>query len=130
MIEIIRLVTYFMMLNPSVNKVHKEHKVSWYGKRFQGKKTANGDTYDINKLTCATTWDKENKRLGYSFGSKLKVTNIENGKSVIVEVNDTGGFKKYGRKLDLSKAAFYKIANLDKGVIKVNIIDITETVIN
>lgn len=44
-----------------------------------------------------------------------------NGKSVTVRVNDTGGFKKYGRTLDLSRGAFSKIANIKTGIIKVKI---------
>jgi rare lipoprotein A len=49
----------------------------------------------------------------------LEVTNIANGKSVVVKVNDTGLFK--GKKLDLSKGAFSKIANLKQGVIKIKV---------
>ena len=58
------------------------------------------------------------------FGDRLRVTNILNGKSVIVEVLDTGGFRKYGRKIDLGKAAFARIAPLEQGVIKVKIEEI------
>lgn len=89
-------------------------KVSYYGKKFHGKKTASGEIFDMNKMTCAAI--KE-----YPLGSKLKVTNIRNNKSVIVRVNDRGAFRKYGRTLDLSRGAFDKIANLDRGVIKVSI---------
>jgi len=101
----------------------KNNKIaSWYGKPFHGRVTATGDIYDMNLLTCATTWNAETRRLGYPFGTKLLVTNIKNNKSVIVIVNDTGSFgEKYNRELDLSKAAFAKIADLDTGIIKVNI---------
>jgi rare lipoprotein A len=51
----------------------------------------------------------------------LKVTNISNGKSVVVKVNDTGNFSRLGRTLDLSKAAFAKIAPLGQGICKVKI---------
>jgi rare lipoprotein A len=52
-------------------------------------------------------------------GKKLKVTNKQTGKSVIVKVNDTGGFEKYGRSLDLSKSAFEAIGNPAKGLANV-----------
>lgn len=57
----------------------------------------------------------------HKMGTKLRVTNIENGKSVIVKVNDTGGFKKYGRTLDLSRGAFAKLADLNQGTINIKI---------
>ena len=55
----------------------------------------------------------------HPMGTMLKVTNVKNNKSVIVRVNDTGGFKKYGRLLDLSRGAFEKIANISQGIITV-----------
>ena len=78
--------------------------------------TASGERFNENDLTCAS-WD-------YPFGTKVKVTNISNGKSVICLVNDRGPNKRLynkGRKIDLSKGAFEKIADLREGVIKVNI---------
>lgn len=86
---------------------------SWYGERFHNKRTASGEIFNMNAMTCASNTHK--------MGTKLLVTNKENGKSVIVKVNDTGGFKKYGRTLDLSKGAFSKIANTKKGLIEVTI---------
>lgn len=86
---------------------------SWYGKPFHGRLTASGERFNMNAMTCASN--------SHKMGTKLKVTNKANGKSVIVKVNDTGGFKKYGRTLDLSKAAFKSIANIDKGIINVTI---------
>lgn len=87
--------------------------VSWYGKPFHGRLTASGERYDMNKLTCASN--------SHKMGTKLQVTNKDNGLSVTCKVNDTGGFKKYGRTLDLSRGAFAKIADLDKGLCKVKI---------
>ena len=75
---------------------------SWYGPGFHGKRTANGEIFNQNAMTTASN--------SHKMGTKLLVTNIKNGKSVVVRVNDTGGFSKYKRTLDLSKAAFYKIA--------------------
>lgn len=87
--------------------------VSWYGKPFHGRLTASGERYDMNKLTCASN--------SHKMGTKLKVTNKDNGLSVTCKVNDTGNFTKYGRTLDLSRGAFAKIADLDKGLCKVKI---------
>lgn len=82
-------------------------KASWYGTE-SGNKTANGDNFDGTSMTAA------HKTL--PFGTKLRVT--FNGKSVIVRTNDRGPFVK-GRGLDLSKAAFAKLAPLSKGVIPI-----------
>lgn len=87
---------------------------SWYGKGFEGKVSASGYVYTSNQLVCASN--------DYPFGTVLKVTNKRNSKSVIVVVVDRGSFKKkYGRKIDLSKQAFAKIAKLGEGLIKVKI---------
>ncbi|MGF6907351.1 septal ring lytic transglycosylase RlpA family protein [Fusobacterium sp. PH5-44] len=86
---------------------------SWYGKGFEGKKTASGYRYNSSALTCASN--------RYPFGTVLKVTNKSNKKSVVVVVTDRGGFGKYKREIDLSKAAFNKIANINQGLIKVKI---------
>ena len=69
---------------------------SWYGGKFHGRKTASGEKYNQNKMTAA------HKTL--SFGTKVRVKNLENGKSAVVQVNDRGPFKK-GRVIDLSRAA-------------------------
>lgn len=86
---------------------------SWYGDKFKGKPTASGYLFNPKEYTCAS-----NK---YKFGTVLKVTNVENGKSVVVVVTDRGGFSKMGRDIDLSRAAFTKIAKLNSGLIKVKI---------
>ena len=86
---------------------------SWYGNPFHGRLTASGERFNMNDLTCASNTHK--------MGTKLKVTNKSNGKSVVVRVNDTGGFKKYGRTLDLSRGAFNKIEDINKGLVKISI---------
>lgn len=86
---------------------------SWYGIPFHGRLTASGERFNMNDLTCASNTHK--------MGTKLKVTNKSNGKSVVVRVNDTGGFKKYGRTLDLSRGAFNKIEDINKGLVKISI---------
>jgi rare lipoprotein A len=84
---------------------------TWYGNSFNGNRTYNGEIFDETKLTCASNY--------FPIGSKLKVTNLENKKSVIVRVNDKGNFDKYT--IDLSKGAFKRISNLDKGRIKIKV---------
>ena len=86
-------------------------KASYYHSSFHGKVTKSGEIYNENKLTCASNTHK--------LGTKLKVTNLDNGKSVIVKVTDTGSFSKVT--LDLSKKAFERIAELEKGIINVKI---------
>ena len=84
--------------------------VSWYGDKFHGRKTASGEKYDKHELTAA------HKSL--PFGTKVKVTNIRNGKSVVVEINDRGPYAK-SRVLDLSQAAFSEIGHTNTGVMQV-----------
>jgi rare lipoprotein A len=91
-------------------------KASWYGPRFHGKFTANGEVYDQMALTAA------HKSL--SFGTLLKITNPKNGKSVIVRINDRGPYIE-GRDLDLSKGAAIELGLLKKGVGRVKIQEVT-----
>ena len=87
--------------------------VTYYGDKFHGRKTANGERFNQNAMTCASNTHK--------FGTHLKVTNTANGKSVVCRVNDRGGFGKYGVTLDLSKGAFAQIAPLSQGRARVTI---------
>ena len=87
-------------------------KASWYGPKFHGKMTANGEIYDQMAFTAA------HKRL--SFGTLLKVTNVKNGRSVIVRINDRGPYIE-GRDLDLSKGAAIELGMLRKGVARLKI---------
>jgi len=87
-------------------------KASWYGPRFHGKFTANGEVYDQMALTAA------HKSL--SFGTLLKITNPKNGKSVIVRINDRGPYIE-GRELDLSKGAAIELGILEKGIARVKV---------
>ena len=84
---------------------------SWYN--LDGRKTASGEVFRTHAMTCASNTHK--------IGTKLLVTNPKTNKSVVVRVNDTGGFSKYGRTLDLSKGAFSKIAHLNQGTVNVTI---------
>jgi len=91
-------------------------KASWYGPKFNGKFTANGEVYDQMALTAA------HKSL--RFGTLLKVTNSKNGKSVIVRINDRGPYIG-DRELDLSKGAAMELSLIENGVAKVKIEEIT-----
>lgn len=84
---------------------------SWYN--LDGRKTASGEVFRTHAMTCASN--------SHKIGTKLLVTNTKTNKSVVVRVNDTGGFSKYGRTLDLSKGAFSKIAHLSQGTVNVTI---------
>ena len=75
-------------------------KASWYGDAFHGKKTANGETYNMHDMTAA------HKIL--PMGTMLRVTNLDNGRKVEVRVNDRGPFVA-GRIIDVSKAAAQKL---------------------
>lgn len=86
---------------------------SWYGPGFAGKKTSNGEKFDPRDMTAA------HKTL--PFGTTLKVTNLDNGKSCVVRVNDRGPFIG-DRILDLSKAAAEKIGMVGTGTAPVEII--------
>ena len=95
-------------------------KASWYGDYFHGKKTASGEKYNMYNLTAAS------KTL--PFGTIVRVKNLDNGKSVEVKINDMGPYVK-GRMIDLSRAAFKKIAPLGAGVlnVEVTILDTSNT---
>jgi len=91
-------------------------KASWYGPKFHGKLTANGEIYNQMALTAA------HKSL--KFGTLLKVTNTKNGRSVIVRINDRGPYIA-GRDLDLSKGAAIELGLLRRGVARVKIEEVS-----
>ena len=91
---------------------------SWYGGKFQGRRTANGEIFDTNKFTAA------HKTL--PFNTIVEVTNLVNNKSVLVRINDRGPFVA-GRVIDLSRAAAEKIGLVGKGVVQVRLKIITNT---
>ena len=97
--------------NQAIN--HKERgRATWYCCYRKGTKTADGSLYSQHKLTAA------HKTL--PFGSKVRVTNLKNGKSVIVEITDRGPFHK-GNIIDLTPAAFAKIDSKSLGVANVKL---------
>jgi rare lipoprotein A len=85
---------------------------SFYAESYNGRKTANGEIYNSSKLTAA------HKKL--PFGTKVKVTNLSNGKSVKVRINDRGPFVA-GRIIDLTRSAAKKIDMVNTGVVRVRI---------
>lgn len=87
-------------------------KASYYAKMFEGRKTANGERFSNSKLTAA------HKEL--PLGTIVKVTNLQNGRSVEVRINDRGPFVK-GRIIDLSEKAFDEIAERKLGVVRVSV---------
>lgn len=96
----------------------KNAHASYYHHKFNGRRTASGKKFDNNGYTAA------HKKL--PFGTKLKVTNEANGKSVIVEVTDRGPFSK-AREIDLSRRAFMEItSNKNSGVTIVTIEEVIE----
>lgn len=112
-----------ILLTSSTVKYHKT-KVSWYGPGFNGRITANGETFNQEELTAASP--------NLPFNTIVKVTNINNKKSVIVRINDRGPYRmdKCGKAIfpliphpsrgfDLSKRAFETISHLDTGIINV-----------
>ena len=87
-------------------------KASYYAMKFQFRRTASGERLNNLLLTAA------HKTL--PFGTRVRVTNVKNGRPVVVTINDRGPFIK-GRIIDLTNAAFAKIASIDQGIVKVKI---------
>ena len=106
----------------AVHRVHRAHhhrssayqvgKASWYGKRFQGRKTASGERYDMFQFTAAHP--------ELPLGTMLKVTNLRNGRWVIVRVNDRGPVPA-SRIIDLSYGAAQVLGLRDHGVARVRL---------
>jgi rare lipoprotein A len=93
-------------------KFEQSGVASWYGRQFHGRKTSNGEIYDMFKMTAA------HKRL--PLPSYVKVTNLSNGHSVVVRVNDRGPFRD-NRIIDLSYAAAVKLGMAKSGTAPVRI---------
>lgn len=87
-------------------------EASWYGSAFHGQTTASGETYNMYELTAAHKF--------LPLGSKVKVTNQDNGKNLVVRINDRGPYIK-GRIIDLSKAAARELGMHDSGTALVRI---------
>jgi rare lipoprotein A len=90
----------------------QDGKVSWYGPGFHGRQTANGEIFDTNDMTMA--------HRSLAFGSKVRVTNLDNGRSIVVRVNDRGPYVG-GRIADLSHAAAARLGFVEDGVVHARI---------
>ena len=101
--------TYYPKEQPNYKEVGM---ASWYGSDFHNKKTANGETYNMNDYTAA--------HRTLPLPSMVKITNLENGKSVKVRVNDRGPFVK-GRIIDVSKKVAQKLDFHNQGTTKVKV---------
>ena len=111
------LLLLLLLLNLTTSTYAKNKRVqigkgSWYGKRFQGKRTANGERYNMYSYTAA--------HRTFPFNSMVKVTNLKNGRSIIVRINDRGPYHR-GRIIDLSYLAAKKLGYAKRGVAKLKI---------
>jgi rare lipoprotein A len=98
---------------PSEDRTYREIGVaSWYGEDFQNRRTANGDIFDMDAMTAA--------HRTLPMPSVVRVANLENGKSVLVVVNDRGPFVD-DRIIDLSRGAARKLGFLEKGTARVRV---------
>ena len=89
-----------------------EGKASYYGARHHGKRTASGERFDQNQLTAA--------HRTLPFGSRVRVTNLHNDKSVLVRINDRGPYAR-SRLIDLSQKAAEQLDMLRAGVVPVRV---------
>ncbi len=89
-----------------------EGLASWYGRQFHGRRTASGERYDMNKLTAA--------HRSLPFNTKVRVTNLENGRSIIVRINDRGPSIR-NRIIDVSRAAARRLDFEQQGIVRVRI---------
>lgn len=101
----------------SAEGFHQKGVASWYGKQFHGRRTSSGEPYDMYAMTAAHTV--------LPLPSYVRVTNVANGRSVVVKVNDRGPFKS-SRIMDLSYAAAWRLDMINNGTALVEIVAIGE----
>jgi rare lipoprotein A len=107
--------------NPSEKMGPKRGSASYYNNSFQGKRTASGEIFSQQKLTCASNL--------FPLGTWLRITNLKNGKSVIVKVNDRM-HPRMRRVVDLSKLAAENIGMVSAGVVEVEVENLGKTLPN
>ena len=90
-----------------------EGKASWYGGKFHGRKTASGERFDKHAMTAA------HRKL--PFGTRVRVTSVNTGKSVVVRINDRGPFDRKERIIDVSEGAASALGMKQAGVIRVQL---------
>ena len=87
-------------------------KASWYGKRYHGRTTASGERFDMNAMTAA--------HRSLPFGTRVRVTNLANRRSVVLTINDRGPYAG-GRIIDVSRRAAEILGMVRKGVVRVRV---------
>jgi rare lipoprotein A len=97
---------------PSQPTMMETGLASWYGTKFHGKRTASGEVFNQEKFTAA--------HRTLPWGSRVKVTNLDNGKSVAVRINDRGPYGK-GRIIDVSRAAARALGMVGRGITTVQV---------
>lgn len=101
------LTAFCITMNAQAETVFQQGKASYYGKAHHGKKTASGKRFNMHAMTAA--------HRSLPFGTQLKVTSKDTGKSVIVTINDRGPYAG-GRILDLSQEAARQLGMIKQGV--------------
>jgi rare lipoprotein A len=110
--SLVVLLSTILFLTSCSRKITENGKASYYADKFEGRKTASGSIFHQNSLTAA--------HRTLPFGTKVKVTNVANGRSVKVRITDRGPFAE-GRVIDLSKKAAKKIGMVNTGVAVVEV---------
>ncbi len=110
--KLFSLIIICFLFSVNISQAADTIRASYYGKEFHGRTTASGEKYNMFAFTAA------NKVL--PFGTKVKLTNPTNGKSVVVKINDRGPFIK-GRDFDLSVGAAKQIEMIKHGVLDLNV---------
>lgn len=106
------LLLLLLLLASCSPKISEQGKASFYADFFQGRQTANGETFRQRKMTAA--------HRTLPFGTKVRVKNLKNGKTIKVKINDRGPFVD-GRIIDLTKKAARKLGMVNDGVVPVEI---------
>ena len=110
--NLLLLLSCFFCLCSCAHKITETGKASFYADKFEGRKTSSGEVFRQNRLTAA--------HRTLPFGTKVKVINLANGRSVKVTITDRGPFAP-GRVIDVSKKAARKLGMVDAGVASVEI---------
>jgi len=111
--KFICMLAIFVMAGMNVNAQRVvDGQATYYGSRSHGRKTASGETFNKNEMVCA--------HRTLPFGTRVRVTNKKNGRSVVVRVIDRGPFGK-GKVIDLSPAAARQLDMIKAGVVPVHL---------
>ena len=105
------------IIKSSSGELTQVGKASFYANKYHGRTTANGERFSQQAATAA--------HLDLDFGTRVKVTNLANNKSVVVRINDRGPYVR-GRIIDLSRDMFKKIADPKVGVIDVSMVVLSD----